>query len=259
MPKFELQSSKMNTIRRKISTGFIATTFVLFCAVALNIFELRRMSRNAEESIQQGNQGTEYATRMLNALQDQNRAILNMVILGDSLPSYNYNIDIVNLGSVILEAQEAYPDNAALKKIESAMHKYSSTIAHHAANSTVDADRAWFMDTYVEDYYALDSAIKAYMTSPKSSVSERISELEENVYKTITPSVLTLLVAVIILLMFFFFIDTYYTKPVRRISKALDNTLKNNVPYQVKIEEQSEISQLNDNIAEMVSYIRKQK
>jgi methyl-accepting chemotaxis protein len=249
----------MNTIRRKISTGFIALTFVLFCAVALNVFELRRMSREAEESIQQGNQGMEYATRMLDALQNQNRAILNMVIHNDSIPSANYNLGTVQLGSILLEAQKEYPGNAALEKIENSLRKYNDTIEQHTTDNSEDADRAWFMDTYVEDYYALDSDIKAYMTSPKTSESERISELEENVYKTITPSVLTLLVAVIILLMFFFFIDTYYTKPVRRISKALDNTLKNSVPYQVKIDEQNEISQLNDNIAEMVSYIRKQK
>ncbi len=250
----------MNTIRRKISTGFVALSFVLFCAVALNIFELRRMSREAEESIQQSNQSMEYATRMLDALQEQNRAILNMVIRSDSIPPADYNIGIVQLGSVILEAkEEEYPNNAALDKIENSLRKYNDTIEQHATYSSEDDDRAWFMDTYVEDYYALDSAIKAYITSPKGSVSERISELEDNVYKTFTPSVLTLLVAVIILLMFFFFIDTYYTKPVRRISKALDNTLKNNVPYQVKIDEQNEISQLNDNITEMVSYIRKQK
>ena len=111
----------------------------------------------------------------------------------------------------------------------------------------------------MEAYYALDSAIKSYITSPKSSVALRMSRLESNIYKTITPSVLTLLVAVLILLLFYFFIDTYYTKPVRKISRSLDNFLKNRVPYQVKIEEKSELSSLNDNIIEIIGHIKKQQ
>ena len=86
-----------------------------------------------------------------------------------------------------------------------------------------------------------------------------MSKLENNIYKTITPSMLTLLVAVLILLLFYFFIDTYYTKPVRRISTSLDNFVQNKVPYQVKIEEKSELSSLNDNIIEIINHNKKQQ
>lgn len=249
----------MKTIRRKISTGFFAISFVLFCAVALNVFELKRMGRKAEEFIQQSNQSTEYATSMLNALQKQNRAVLNMIILNDSIPSDDLQIGRTELFSALLKAKNASPDNATIDTIENSIRKYNDTIEQHATDNSEAADKAWFTNIYVEDYYALDSAIKAYMTSPKSGVSMRIAELEENTYKTITPSVLTLLIAVAIMLMFFFFIDTYYTKPVRRMSKALDNSLKNRIPYQVKIDEKNEISQLNDNITELVNNFRKQK
>lgn len=249
----------MKTIRKKISAGFIAVSFVLFCAVVLNMFELKRMSFKAEEFINLSNQSTECATRMLDALQKQNIAVLNMLMVGDSIPSSEFTTGSMELRSVILETRNISPNNAALDSIETSLFKYHETIDHHVFSNTDTEEQSWFMNTYIKDYYSLDSAIKTYMTSSKSSVSRRISELEDNVYKTITPSVLTLLIAVIILLMFFFFIDTYYTKPVRRISTALDNTLKTRAPYQVKIEDQNEISQLNDNITELVNNIRKQQ
>ena len=64
---------------------------------------------------------------------------------------------------------------------------------------------------------------------------------------------------VLILFLFYFFIDTYYTKPVSQISRSLDGYLKNKVPYQVKIDEKSELSSLNENVSELINYIKKQQ
>lgn len=248
----------MNTIRRKISVGFLALSLVLFCAIAINIFEIARLSNNTEEIIAEGAENTEYATRMLNALQKQNKAVLDMV-LADTTTSNEYYEGVHELNSAIMEAMESTPSNAALATIYDANITYHNIVEQHTLSQNEEVERNWFIDSYMEAYYALDSAIKSYITSPKSSVALRMSRLESNIYKTITPSVLTLLVAVLILLLFYFFIDTYYTKPVKKISRSLDNFLKNRVPYQVKIEEKSELSSLNDNIIEIIGHIKKQQ
>lgn len=248
----------MNTIRRKISVGFLALSLVLFCAIAINIFEIARLSDNTEEIIAEGTENTEYATRMLNALQKQNKAVLDMV-LADTTTSNEYYEGVHELNSAIMEAMESTPSNAALATIYDANITYHNIVEQHTLSQNEEVERNWFIDSYMEAYYALDSAIKSYITSPKSSVALRMSRLESNIYKTITPSVLTLLVAVLILLLFYFFIDTYYTKPVKKISRSLDNFLKNRVPYQVKIEEKSELSSLNDNIIEIIGHIKKQQ
>lgn len=249
----------MNTIRRKISVGFIAVFLALFCAIAINIFELQRLSSRADKIIVDGAQHTEYATQMLNALQKQNRAVLNMILLGDENYSEQLDKGVYEFNAAIMKAMEKSPTNVALEDIYNANERYHSTIVEHSAETTEEDNLVWFMNTYIENYYTLDEAIKTYMASPqKSSVAEHVSTLEDNIYKTITPSVLTLLVAVTILLLFYFFIDTYYTKPVRNISRSLDNYTKSKVPYQVKIEEKSELSLLNDNITELIGHIKKQ-
>lgn len=249
----------MNTIRKKISVGFIMLSLVLFCAVIINMFEIARLSDSTEEIIAEGAESTEYATRMLNALQKQNRAVLNMVLTGSATSSTEYHEGVYELNSAIVEAMEGNPQSTSLAAIYEANINYHDIVEQHTISPEKGDDKAWFVDSYIESYYTLDSAIKSYMTSPKSSVAMRMSKLENNIYKTITPSVLTLLVAVLILLLFYFFIDTYYTKPVRNISRALDNFLKNRVPYQVKIEEKSELSSLNNNIIDVISHIKKQQ
>ena len=249
----------MKTIRKKISMGFIALSVVLLCAIVINIFELTRLSQSTEEIIAEGAESTKYATRMLNALQKQNRAVLNMVLTGSATSSSEYQEGVVELNSAIVEAMESNPTSTLLGNVYDANSVYHNIVEQHSLSQNQNDDRAWFVESYVESYYALDSAIKSYMTSPKSSVAVRMSKLENNIYKTITPSMLTLLVAVLILLLFYFFIDTYYTKPVRRISTSLDNFVQNKVPYQVKIEEKSELSSLNDNIIEIINHNKKQQ
>ena len=237
----------------------MATSIVLVCAIAINIFELKRLSSRADRVIDEGVQHTEYATQMLNALQAQNRAVLNMIILGNDSPSNEFNAGAVEFSAALTKAMEQSPANSSLKKISGANDKYHKIVEMHSSESSVDDNREWFMNTYVESYYALDGAIKSYMVAPpKTSVAEHVSTLEDSIYKTITPSVLTLFVAILILLLFYYFIDTYYTKPVRNISRALDGYIKNKATYQIKIEEKSELSQLNDNIAELISRSKKQ-
>lgn len=247
----------MKTIRKKISIGFIALLVVLVCSVVINVFELNRMRDDTEHIIAESTKSTEYAGRMLDALQKQNSAVLNMVTFNSESPSEGFGDGIVEFNAALLEAMDKAPESAALKNIYEANIHYHNIIDQHSPSNNEAADKEWFMDSYIDAYYNLDSAIKSYLTSPKNSVTMRVSNLESDVYKTITPSVLTLLVAVLILLLFYFFIDTYYTKPVKRISRSLDAYVKNKVPYQVKLDEHNELSQLNDDIVELINNLKK--
>lgn len=249
----------MKTIRKRISLGFLALTIVLFCAVVINVLELNRMRTNTEEIIAEGTRSSEYATRLLGAIQMQNRAVLNMVITNSSSLTEGYHDGILEFNSALLEAMEHNPQSSYLQAIYDANLSYRSIVEQHSPNNTEMADMKWFMDSYLKAYYAVDSAIKLYMTSPKTSVAVRMTSLEQNTYKTVTPSVLTLLVAVIIIALFYFFIDTYYTKPLRRISSSLEGYVKSKVPYMVKIEEKSELASLNENIKELITHSHKQQ
>ena len=249
----------MRTIRKRISIGFLALTVVLFCAVVINVLELNRMRTDTEEIIAEGVQSSEYATRLLGALQMQNRAVLNMVITNSSHLADGYHDGILEFNSALLEAMEKNPKSNYLQAIYDTNITYHSIVEQHSPDNTEVADMEWFMESYLKAYDAVDSAIKSYMTSPKTSVAVRMASLEQNTYKTVTPSVLTLLVAVIIIALFYFFIDIYYTKPVRRISNSLEGYVKNKVPYTLKIEDKSELSSLNDNIKELINHTHKQQ
>jgi hypothetical protein len=90
------------------------------------------------------------------------------------------------------------------------------------------------------------------MASPQSSIAQRTAMVEDNAYRTITPSILTLLVAVLVVLMFHFFIDFFYIKPILRINKSLDQYLATRVPFNPNVEGNNEITTLKDSIEKLI-------
>ena len=183
-----------------------------------------------------------------------------MIILGNQTPSEEYTTGLHSFNVALLEAMEASNDTQDLDKIAEANKHYHAIVEQHAATITTEAaDRDWYMSSYVDAYYALDTAIKHYMSSPSNSLAVRTSRIEDSIYRTITPSILTLIVAIVIVCMFYFFIDTYYTRPVQRISKALGFYVESKLPYKVKIDEKSELMDLNNNIIQLIEQNKKQQ
>ncbi len=249
----------MRSIRRKISVGFIALIVVLFFSGVIAYAEMNRLREDTESVIAQGTQATDFSKRMLDALQEQNSAVLKMLILGDQSPSEEYTTGLLSFNATLLEAMESAIDREDLDQIYKANEHYHAIVEQHATTITTEAaDKDWYMSSYVDAYYALDTAIKDYMSSPGNSIAVRMSKIEDSIYRTITPSILTLIVAIVIVCMFYFFIDTYYTRPVQRISKALGFYVESKLPYKVKIDEKSELMDLNNNIVELIEQNKKQ-
>ena len=73
------------------------------------------------------------------------------------------------------------------------------------------------------------------------------------------PGILTLVVALAILVMFLFFIDTYYTRPVVKIEKGLQNYLKHNVPFKVTVEGRDEVTKLKEYIETLIAALKSKK
>lgn len=249
----------MRTIRKRISWGFVALSCVLIGSGIINLMEMNRLHNDTKAVIDAGVQSTEYATTMFNALQKQNSAVLAMVTLNEPTPSEEYHSGVYEFNTALLKATEAAINPNSVDRIYKANKNYHNIVELHSPDNTEVADRNWFMTSYLEAYYALDSAIKYYMTSPNTSISARTASLEENIYRTFTPSILTLIVALVVTLLLFFFIDTYYIRPVKRIGKGLNSFITTNSPYHVKIEDKSELTTLNDNIDELVGRIKKQQ
>lgn len=238
-------------MRKKISIGFISLALVLLFAGGISMYESYRLSKQAHEVIEQNNRNTLLANRMVTALQTQNSSILNMLFLGDSLPDADYSIGKTAFDNAFTEAAETSTDKTDLTTIYDLRQQYNQVINTFLNGETKMNDA--FLSFYMESYYALDQALTDYLISPDNSVESRAATLEKNVYKTITPSILTLIVAIIIVLMFFFFIESYYVRPLTSIYKSLKNSLSHHIPFDPKFESNDdELNGMKEMIAELI-------
>ena len=242
-------------MRKKISLGFISLAILLLFAGAISVYELTRLRRQARQVIELNAYNVSVAERMMSALQAQNSSILQMVFSGNTIP-----------GAGFREADTAF--NEALKDAETTAHRQETSIIHTAysdyhnviashLNDEYSENLEWFLTKYLQAYYSLDESVKAYLISPKASLSTRAEMLEKNVYKTITPSILTLLIALFLVLLLYFFIDSYYVKPLLKINKSLQNYLKTRIPFNPSFESNNdELNSMKDMIEEVIEQKR---
>lgn len=237
-------------MRKKISIGFVSLALLLLFAGVISVYELRRLSNQAMTVIELNSKNTELAKSMLNGLHLQNSAVLAAAFNNSDTLSNEYN-----LGRVMFD--EAYTgafdtDKIDIAAVNEARSNYRKVISDYMGGNTSGLTKEQFLASYLDAYYKLDQTIKNYLTSPESSLPARANSLEEDIYKTITPSILTLCIAIIIVLMFYFFVDSYYVRPLTKIHKALENNLYHNVPFDPHFESNNdELNGLRDMIGEL--------
>lgn len=215
------------------------------------MYESHRLSEQAHEVIELNNRNTLLANRMVTALQTQNSSILQMLLSGESLPDEDYSIGKTAFDNAFTEAAETSNGKRDLMAIYDSRQQYNKVINTFLNGETTKSDT--FLPLYIESYYALDLALTNYLISPDSSIASRAVMLEKNVYKTITPSILTLIVAIIIVLMFFFFIESYYVHPLTSIYKSLKNHLSHRIPFDPKFESNDdELNGMKEMIADLI-------
>lgn len=243
-------------MRRKISIGFISLALLLLFSGVISVYELRRLSNQAMELIELNSRNASLAQNMLKGLQKQNSVVLS-VIFNDDLSNWDeYNLGRKMFDEAFSEVSRADVEKSDIALVETAKQNYRTVISDYMDGNSGNLNKEQFLETYLNAYYKLEQTLKSYIVSPESLLPTRTTSLEADIYKTITPSILTLAIAIIIVLMFYFFVDSYYVRPLTKIHKALKNNLSHNTPFAPNFESNND--ELNG-LREMISELTEKK
>ena len=238
-------------MRKKISTAFISLAIVLLFAGAISMYELQRLRNQAEAMIDTNARNAAMVDRLWTSLQTVNSSILRMTLSDRSLPDSGFESGRKAFDEALSETMVIAEDITELAPIITANREYQNVVNTHLYSDETD-DVEWFLSTYLEAYYKLDQSLKNYLTAPDNSAAIRTRMLESSVYKTITPSILTLLVAILIVMMFFYFLDSNYVRPITKLYNSLRNNIDHGIQFAPKFESSdSEINGLRDMIEEV--------
>lgn len=241
----------MKGIRKKINSGFVILIILLLFSGMVSLFELNRFTNHTQALLESNYHNIELSKRMLDAVEKQNVSLLQMILLDAAEYDSAYIEGGTEFDLALTEAAaiEAMPSD--LDPVVEARDRYRSLVDRYF-DTRYDTDATWFLDMYKTSYGALTTAIKEYMADSQYSLVSRASQLENNAYRAIMPGIITLVIAILIVLMFMYLIGMYYTRPVVRMQKALNDYLRHNVPFDVTTEGPDEITRLREDIETLI-------
>lgn len=247
-------------IRQKIRLGFLSLAALLFFSGMISYLELNRFSSSNQSMLDASFRNMELSKNMLDGVQDQNTALLQMIIVGrnpgnDSL----WNAGRDKFDSAIMAVRTAVRYLPGIDSIYDASQKYDQIISDHFASPQTQEDMEWFSDMYKTSYNELTSSIKNMMLTSQTMIDVKARQLERNAYRAIRPGIIALVIAIIIILLFFYFIDIYYIRPVLKITKGLGNYLNLKIPFKVTFEGRDEVVKLKEYIEDLLNKLNGKK
>ena len=237
-------------IKQKIRLGFFALGLLLFFSGLMSYFELNKLSHSTRDMLDASLKNMELSKEMLDAVQDQNTALLQMLVAGDSRYDSLLFIGRARFDAAIGKAKVSIRDLRGLDSIYAANVQYTTVI-----NTFLQ----WFVDVYKSSYYNLTASIKNFMISSQSVMDAKTAQLESNAYRATMPGIIALAIAIIIIVMFSYLIDLYYVTPVLKITEGLRNYLNSKIPFKVTMEGRDEVYKLKEYIETMIGLLKNKK
>lgn len=246
-------------IKGKILTGFIALGMLLFFSGVISFFQLNKLSYSSHSMLEASFKNTELAKKLLDAVQEQNTALLQMIV------TQEHNRDSLLLDgrtkfdAAFNQAQITVRDIQGFDSIYSANIIYNNTINEFLSDSLPQNRVNWYATVYQEAYSNLATSIKNVLISSQRIMDTKAVRLEDNAYRATMPGLIALLIAIIIVIVFFYFVNLYYITPILKISNALQAFLDSRVPFKVNIEGKDEVFRLKEQIEKLTGQIKSKR
>lgn len=244
-------------IKHKIRLGFITIGILLFLSGIISSLELVRFNRMTHNLLERSQGSLEVSKQMLDAVQEQNTALL--LSITDTSRNNVYDSLIAkgnrDFDRAFGSAQTTLRDPEQLEAIRTA-EQYYHNIVSQVTDST---DIAWFTDVYKTSYYNLTHAIKEFMVHIQQRTIDYTAQLERNAYRASMVGIIALGAGILLLLVFYFMLSNYFITPVLQITKSLKGYVNSRLPFEVKVSTKDEINTLKEYIAALVSANKKMR
>lgn len=260
----------MTGLRRRVTVGFLSIVCLLFFSGMVSFLELSHLSRDTGEILKANARNIELAKEMLDAVHEQNVALIHLSVFGDRSYDSLSRASMERLESTLLVAQNEALEKSFLDSLAFATTELRLLTDNFLAFGAARTDSLalgrpdslggrWYNDEYEALYDRLTSAIKNYMTSTQSSLAPRAEQLKKNAYRAVTPVLISLAVMIAIVLMLFYFMSVYCVNPILRMNKGLGDWLSFRIPFAVKGDCKDEVLELKEKIEALINQLKQTK
>ena len=262
----------MKGIGKRVTVAFFSIVAVLSVSGVISLFELSNLSYDTEEILSASSRDMVVAKELLRSAHDHSRAMIDVVIFDnesdknrcynilDEIDSQIYSVH-ENAQSVVLGSLDTLAVySAELRQLTESYHSTERVAIDSLSYEVRRVDgRQWYVESYEPVYDRFVEQVKRYTALSHGQLAPRAAQLSKNVYRSVAPVLISLLVLIAIVLMFYYFVYIYGVKPILRINRSLSDYMLFKLPFKPKTVMVDEIKELHDNIENMINISKSNK
>ena len=245
-------------IKNKIRLGFITIGILLFPSGIISSLELTRFNRATHNLLSKSQGSIEMSKQMLDAVQEQNTALLLWITDSAHHPLYDSlsakgNQDFDRAFQTAQASTLNEPEQLAT--IDRAFKNYMQVVSQ----VTDSTQLSWFTDVYKTSYYNLTHTIKEFMVLIQQRTINYTAQLERNAYRASMVEIIALGAGILLIMVFYFMLNNYFVGPILQITKSLKGYVNNRIPFEVSVRTRDEINTLKEYVATLVAANKKSR
>ena len=237
--------------------GFMILASMLFLSGGILIFELTKLGKSVKGLIYDNYRSIDYSKNMLNALDDQENALL-IFALGDSL---DYKIKYEMAEQFFMASLDSASKNLTLPDerlyIDSIRLNYSQF--QHLANQALESKQfnlGYYLKEVNPSIIITSEHVKNLITINQQGLFNSAAFLEASAQRALMPGLIVIITSLIFTFVFTYLLHHYFVSPVIRLTKGINDYVKFRKPFDVPLESKDELHSLKESIVSLIALIR---
>jgi len=245
-------------IRTKIMMGFIILASMLFISGAISIYEITKLGKSVKGLIYDNYKSIEYSRNMLDALDNQESALLFFVNGDTDVAKGQYfkahhlfesNLDSAT-NNLQLEGEQMLIDSARFyyDKLKQQVEPIFSSSGFSLGE---------YLEEINSDLLLTSKHVKNLMIINQDELFKSAGYLETSAQRAAIPGLIVIITSLIFTFVFTYLVHHYFVSPIIRLTKGINDFVKFRKPFDVVIETKDELFSLKESIVNLISPLRR--
>ncbi|MDD2197846.1 MAG: MCP four helix bundle domain-containing protein [Bacteroidales bacterium] len=241
-------------IRTKIMMGFIILASMLFISGAISIYEITKLGKSVKGLIYDNYKSIEYSRNMLDALDNQESALLFFVNGDTDVAKGQYfkahhlfesNLDSAT-NNLQLEGEQMLIDSARFyyDKLKQQVEPIFSSSGFSLGE---------YLEEINSDLLLTSKHVKNLMIINQDELFKSAGYLETSAQRAAIPGLIVIITSLIFTFVFTYLVHHYFVSPIIRLTKGINDFVKFRKPFDVVIETKDELFSLKESIVNLIS------
>lgn len=248
-------------IRKKISLGFVIIASILLFSSIISIYEFVSMRKSVSNLISDNIASINTASFLQEVTDEYNFDLLK-ALGSDSLTNIPDVTKDTRFGDYINQVKNKFTTKEERMMTDSIQYAYSAymniiKMAPDVWHENYYGRRQWYFERLYPVYLQLRNYIQGLTHTSQKALSENSANLNESFYRSIMPGVIAVSIGLILVILFNYFVNYYFISPLLKIRNGLKNYIAYQKTYNINLENNDELRDLDDNIKEMIDTNKK--